>query len=295
MKEEDRRLFLHCGVDCEPLSDRSPACGGPSSWEVSEKAIRRFVEIFTERGMLEGLAFNPTPEAGRAHSELFRELRRQGLEIGIQPNVPGFRFPKYKYDLGYYDLQTQRRIIGEALEDFESALGFRPLTYLPCCGSRNEHTNKLLIEYGFKVLRHATSGRYFSNRPDRCTIGMFPFPHWASEHHIVAGFLRLYVVPTTGDITSVGRDKAVPDLRPERPPTRETLRSYRYIINTHIEVMNLIKAPVKAIVIGTHNTEYVHFENLLYVLDYIEEKAKLEGMELVPASTLKMREVAESL
>jgi len=32
----DRLYFLYA-VDCEPLKDKSPACGGPSSWEASEK------------------------------------------------------------------------------------------------------------------------------------------------------------------------------------------------------------------------------------------------------------------
>jgi hypothetical protein len=290
------KLYFSVDVDCEPLRDKSPKCGGPSSWEVSEKTIIKFLEIFEEKNLLAGLVFSPTPEAANAHYNLFKDLKKRGIEIGIQPNVPGFRFPTYKFDLGCYDKETQKRIIKEAIEDFEKALGFSPAFYVPCCGSRNKYTYSILYELGFKVVRAAGSGRYYSSYPDACTVGMFPFPHWASEqHHIIAGSLPLLVVPTTCDFTNLGRDRLVVDLRPERPPTLETLASYRYIIDMNIEVMNLIEAPIKSIVIGTHNTEYVHFENLEYVIDYAEQKTKHAGMEFVPTNMMGLRKMADSL
>ncbi len=290
------KLYFQCGIDCEPLADKSPGCGGPASWEISEEVILRWVEIFKDNDLLGGLSFNATPEAAKAHADLFIDLKKQqGIPIEIQPNIPGFRFPTYKLDLGYYDQETQRKIIGEAVEDFQNALGFVPECYLPCCGSKNEHTYPLLVEFGFKVTSAPVAGRYFSDRPDRCTIGMFPFPHWASNHPIIGGCLPLYVVPGTGDFTAIGRDKWTVDLRPERSPTGETLMSYRHIVDMNIEVMKLVNAPVKAIVLGSHNAEYVHFENVQYVLEYLREKASSEEMELVPTSALGLREVAEAI
>jgi peptidoglycan/xylan/chitin deacetylase (PgdA/CDA1 family) len=289
------KLFFQCGVDCEPLMDKSPACGGPGSWEISEKAILKYLDIFKAKRILPALAFNLTPEAAKAHADLFKQLKKEGIEIGIQPNVPGFRFPSYKFDLGYYDKGTQRKIIREALEDFKKAVGFLPEVYTACCGSRNEYTYSLLIEFGLKVQRIPVSGRYNSNRADICTIGGFPYPHWASNHPVIPGCLPLYVIPITGDITGLGRDKWIFDLRPENPPTHETLARYRQVVDMNIEVMKLIKAPVKAIVVGTHNTEYVHFENLEYVIDYVKEKVEKVGMEFIPASCIKMREFAEEM
>lgn len=289
------KLYFNCGVDCEPLAEKSPGCGGPANWKISEKVILKFLEIFKKKGILSALVFNLTPEAAKAHSDLFKEVRKDRIEIGIQPNIPGFRFPTYKFDLGYYDKEIQKKIIGEALEDFEKALGFLPESYCACCGSKNEYTYSILLEFGLKVMRAPVPGRYNSSRPDTCTIGSFPYPHWASEHPLIPGCLPIYVIPTTGDITSIGRDKWIVDLRPERPNTSETLVSYRYIVDMNIEVMKLIKTPVKAIVVGTHNTEYVNFENLEYVIDYVIEKTKKEGMEFVPVHTSDLRKIAEKI
>lgn len=289
------RLYLQCSVDCEPLAEKSPACGGPVSWEVSAKAIRTFLELFESNGLLGALSFQPTPEAARAHADLFRDLKSRGFEIGMQPNVPGFRFPTYEHDLGCYDREMQRQIIGEAIEDFESALGFRPEIYTACCGSKSKETYALLMEYGFKVSRAPVSGRYWRDRPDRATIGMFPFPHWASEHHVIAGCEPLFVIPTTGDFTRIGRDRGTVDLRPEREPSEETRESYRCIVDLNIEVARLIEAPISDICIGTHNTERVHFDNLQFVLDHVREKAEEEGMELVPISCMGMRAAAEEM
>ena len=289
------KLYLNCGVDCEPLQEKSPMCGGPESWEVSEQTILRFVQLFTENDLLAGLSFHPTPEAAAAHPDLLSDLKGRGIEIGIQPNVPGFRFPTYDLDLGCYDRDAQRKILGEALEDFQDALGFLPEVYTACCGSKSRDTYPLLMELGFRVSRAPVAGRYLSDRPDRCTMGMFPYPHWASDHHVIAGCRPLYVVPMTGDITAIGRDRRPPDLRPEREPNDETRAGYRHIVDMNLEVMRLIDAPVKAIVIGTHNTGRVHFDNLQYVLDYVREKAASEGMELAPISALGLRAVAEAM
>ena len=288
-------LYFNCGVDCEPLADRSPACGGPASWDVSERAILTFVEIFEEFGLLRGLGFHSTPEAAKAHSDLLKDLHEsRGIEIGLQPNVPGFRFPKYKLDLGYYDKAMQKQIITECLEDFEAALGLRPVVYTACCGSKSPDTYPVLIDLGFRVSKAPGSGRYLTDRPDRCTMGQYPYPHWASNHHIIPGCLPLYVIANTADLTNVQRDARTDDLRPERPPTHETLRSYRRIIDTNIEIQRMIQQPVKVIKMGSHNTERPHFENLRYVLGYLQERAAAEGMALTPISCVGMREVAEA-
>ena len=120
------KLYFIYRVDCEPLAAKSPACGGPASWAVSERAILRYAEIFRARGLLHGLSFETTPEAGKEHRDLLLALHREGCGLGLQLNVPGFRFPKYKHDLGFYEREEQRQILEEATADFAAAFGFAP-------------------------------------------------------------------------------------------------------------------------------------------------------------------------
>ena len=277
-------------IDCEPLFAKSPACGGPRSWQASEDAVVRYGEIFRERGMLPGLNFHTTPEAAVAHRDLFLELRREGCDIGLQLNVPGFRYPTYEHDLGLYGREEQLRILQEATADFSDTLGFAPESYTPCCGSKNRHTYPLLVSLGYRQTHAPAAGRYFPDRPDRCTIGCFPFPHWASAtHQLVGGSLPLCVIPTTGQLTSVGVGRPF-DLRSESPPTPETHERYRLVIDQSLEIQRLVGQPVKAICVGTHNTERANFENVEYVIDYTSEAAAREGLRVVPCAGPTVRE-----
>jgi hypothetical protein len=276
------KLYFTYLVDCEPIKEKSPRCGGPASWEVSERTIRNIHKVFAERDLLSALNFNLTPEAAKAHSSLWRAWHNEGMHFGLQPNVPGFRYPKYANDLGEYDEPTQRQIIAECLEDFESAVGFRTTTYLPCCGSRSTFTPRLLYEAGFKELVTSATGRWFPARPDRTHVGMFPFPFWANaNHHIMGGCLPLCIIPVTGDLTC-DPGKAPKDLRSEWPVGEETQALYRRIIDLNIALSGEIEAPVRTIIGCTHNTERVNLENVAYVVDYVVEATEKAGLELVP-------------
>lgn len=291
MPDPNRLYFLYC-VDCEPLMAKSPACGGPSTWGVSEQAITQFAEIFRARGLMQGLSYHTTPEAGKAHRDLLLALQRDGCDIALQLNVPGFRYPKYKHDLGFYDREEQRQILEEATEDFADTFGFAPETYTACCGSRNKHTHPLLVSLGYRQSRAVGSGRYFTDRPDRCSVGQFPFPHWASaEHQLIAGSLPLYIIPGSVEL-SCTRGQRPFDLRPESPPTPETHQRYRSIIDQRLEVQKLLDLPVKVIVAAGHNTERVHFENAEFVVDYVCDAAERENMQLVPANCPMVRHAA---
>jgi len=288
-------LFLVYMVDCEPLAAKSPACGGPASWSVSEKAIRQYAEIFGRNDMLCGLSFHTTPEAGKAHRDQLLDLHGKGCDLGLQLNVPGFDYPKYELDLGYYDREEQEQILRSATDTFTETFGFRPETYTPCCGSKSKHTYPLLVSLGYKQTHSPVTGRYLPDRPDRCTMGCFPYPHWANAaHQLIAGTLPLLVIPGTGDI-SFGRGNRPFDLRPESPPTPETRAHYRKVIDEAIEIQQLIGQPVKVIASGSHNTGRVNFENVEYVVEYTAEAARRAGLRLVPANCTRVREAAEQL
>ena len=289
MDEADTLHFLY-RIGSAPLRAKSPACGGPTSWDVSERMVLGFADIFRSRGMIRGLGFHTTPEAAVAHRDLFLELRREGCYIGLQPNVPGFRYPTYEHDLGLYGRDEQLRIIEEATADFSETLGFAPDTYTPCCGSKNVHTYPLLVSLGYRQTHPPATGRYFPDRPDRCTIGCFPFPHWASaRHQLVAGDLPLCVIPTTGQLTGVGVGRPF-DPRSESPPTPETHERYRRVVDESLEVQRLIGQPVRTICVGTHNTELAKLENVEYVVDYVCQAAEREGLRLLPCAAPTVRE-----
>jgi hypothetical protein len=284
-----RRLYFVFKVDCEPLKAQSPACGGPDSWEVSERIVHGIREIVEREGLRRALIFNLTPEAAQAHAPLWRAWHDEGIQFGIQPNVPGFRYPTYTQDLGQYDATMQRQIIAEASEDFQNALGVSTDTYSACCGSKSPATWRLLYEAGYRQTFSPVPGRYFADRPDRCTTGVFPYPHWANaRHHLIAGTLPLCVVPHTGALAG-GRDARPLDLRAEAPVDEETHAAFREIVDTHIELSGLVDAPVRAIVGNTHNTGRVHMENVAFVAKYVKEAASRAGLELIPATMPDVR------
>ena len=289
------RMYFGYFVDCEPLREKSPGCGGPVSWEVSEQTVRKIREVFRSRDLLSALTINLTPEAAAAHSSMMREWHAEGQNVGIQPNVPGFRYPNYDRDLGLYSEEIQRQIIAEATEDFEKEMGFGTTTYCACCGSKSPCTYRLLYEAGYREFMSSTPGRYLPDQADRCSEGIFPYPHWANAaHHLLPGVLPLCVIPNSGDLTR-GRGTIPHDMRSERPVTEDTHQLYRHIVDTNIELSALTLAPVRAVVGATHNTERVNAENVAYVLDYVLEAVARAGLELVPASMPDIRMALEEV
>ncbi len=291
-----QRLYLMGTYDCEPLAAKSPQCGGPQTWQESEEKVLEITEIYRREGLLEALSFHLTPEAARAQAELYKGLHEQGVYMGIQPNIPGFRYPTYDRDLGLYPPAQQREIIRLAKEDFEEAMGFGTITYTTCCGSRSNETASILVEMGYKVYRPPGPGRLDKSRPDKTTVGMFPFPFRASAQHMcLAGDLDLLCIPTTVDITGKYRRSAwcPNDLRGENPVGEETWEMYRYIINTNIELGLELGVPLVTIQVVGHNTAQCHGENIARALDYVRQAADKYEMELVPISPAGLREEAE--
>ncbi len=205
----DDRLFLLILVDCEPLAAKSPACGGPSSWKISEKTILRFADFARRHGIVDGVGFHATPEAAKAHSELLTSLASEGFELGIQPNIPGFRYPTYKYDLGQYPKERQMEILTQAKEDWEEALHCSTTNYTACCGSMTNDTPEILVKLGYRQWHAPAPGRFDPERPDRCTVGLFPYPHHCHRRNrLLSGDLELYVIPGTSELIPRPRGRA---------------------------------------------------------------------------------------
>ncbi len=292
------RLFLSAGFDCEPLAARSPQCGGPDTWEESEKKVLEIAQVFRERKLEAGCSFNLTPEAAKAQPDLYKGLREEGFYIGLQPNIPGFRYPTYDRDLGLYSAAQQREIIRLCKEDFEEAMGFSTTSYLPCCGSRSDATAGILVELGFKEFNMSGPGRWPKDRPDKVTVGLFPFPHKASaQHRCLAGDLDLLVIPNTVDLSGkyMRNDWCPNDIRGENPVCEETRAMFRDIVDTYIELGLLMNWPILVLRPVGHNTRFCNVENVEYVTDYIFEAAEKFGLKAVPADPPAIRAEAERL
>ncbi len=292
----ESKIFLSAGFDCEPLEAKSPGCGGPATWQESEKQVLTIAQIYRERNLVDACSFNLTPEAARAQPDLYKSLHDEGFYIGLQPNIPGFRFPTYDRKLGLYSADEQRDIIRLCLDDFEDAMGFTTTTYLPCCGSRSDETASILFELGFEVFIQSGPGRYPKDRPDMITVGLFPFPHKASRtHRCLAGDLDLLVIPNTVDVTGkYSRYGWCPgDPRPEAPVCEETHAMYRDIIDSWLELGLAMGVPIIPLKVGGHNTARGAAANIAYLADYCLEAGDRFGLELVPASPLDIRREAE--
>ncbi|HJN16757.1 MAG TPA: hypothetical protein QGH10_14730 [Armatimonadota bacterium] len=294
----DNKLYLIGQYDCEPLAAKSPQCGGPQTWQESEQKVLEVAGIYRERGLLGALGFHLTPEAAKAQSDLYKGLHAEGIFMGLQINVPGFRYPTYDRDLGLHSPDEQREIIRLGLEDFEEALGFSTTCYTACCGSRSHATASILVEQGFKVFRPPGAGRLAWDRPDKTTVGMFPYPYKASsEHMCLAGDLDLLCIPVGNDVTGkYKRSEWAPgDLRGENPVSDETREMYRYIVDSTIDLGRLLDVPLQNVQAVGHNTDRCEGENVAYVLDYIREAADKKGLELVPISPVGLRGEAERI
>ena len=292
----DDRVFYTIKIDCEPLAAKSPACGGPESWEVSERTIKRLAHICRERELVEGCEFHLTPEAAKAHPDLFRALRDEGFGVGIQPNVPVFRYPTYDKDLGCYSPDEQREALRLAFADWQEAVGGTPCAFTSCCNSMSDDTLPILDEMGVRQVCVSGPGRYLPDRPDKSWAGVFPYPHHASaKSKLICGSLDVYAFPATVEVVRQNEPNWPKDLRPERPVSEETHASYRQVIRDNLWRMQAMNVPVRYIRHSGHNTGRVNFENFEFVIDAIREISGELGLRVVPAHLEDIHREADAL
>ncbi len=267
----DRRLFWFSCYDLEPIAARSPQCGGPETWAESEAKIKEIAEAFRSRGVVQACLLNATPEAAKVHADLLRSLAAEGFHIGIQPNVPAFRYPTYDRDLGLYSAQEQREIIKLALADFEDALGMTTTTYTPCCGSRSNDWPSWA--FGKCGCRHRADGTRHGRIAAR----------WGFSRH------RTMPVPSTGcwpgtwtctySLTRATRRASTS----ASPGTRRTCGG------------NTRWGRRRGGCTGKSSTRTCAIENVEYVLDYIPQAAEKYGLQLVPAGPEQVHAEADKI
>jgi hypothetical protein len=111
----------------------------------------------------------------------------------------------------------------------------------------------------------------------------------------MSGDLDMLVCPTTVDLTHKYRrnEWAPNDLRAESPVCAETHEMYRYVIESNIEIGQIMDVPVQHMQIVGHNTARCDPENIAYAVGYVLEVAERLGLELVPSNPMGTRAEAE--
>ena len=131
-------LFFSIQIDCESTQHaiRNPALG--------ERAIRGLGDVFAETKTLG--TFFVIPGDIEAHTAIYKELAKQGHEIGLHIHAADQGYGEFLGDQGP---DLQRKIIDEAADQFAQAMGRRPLTICPGYFSANDFTFGILEELGF--------------------------------------------------------------------------------------------------------------------------------------------------
>jgi len=134
-------------MDCErvPASEFYPS--GPRSWDESERNIAAFAASVSRRGFV--ATYFAVPEAVEAHTGLFKQLQREGHEVGLHLHPHTFRYGVNEY-LGNLPIDRQRALLGEARDSFAAALGTPPTSFRPGHFSARRDTFGVLSQLGFK-------------------------------------------------------------------------------------------------------------------------------------------------
>jgi hypothetical protein len=180
--EAPRKALVFVSMDCEPVrghltphaSEMSPT--GPSDYSASERSIRGYTAVARQYGFPTTLFLHP--EVAVSQSEFLLKLQKQSVCLGMYLHPYKFGDGRYKEDLGAYSASEQRRIIQEAADVWEKALGQRPLYFRGGWNSANDNTFRVLQELGFKGGSLSVPGQV---TPEHFSVwsGAEPYPHRA--------------------------------------------------------------------------------------------------------------------
>ena len=307
------KLFFNFSMDCEtaPPQLRSP-CGGPESWESSERAILGITEVMETKGVLTGLTLMPTTEAVVKHASILRGLHdTKGIELGLQLEVRNFDGYALNKGLGEYDREELVEILTRAKKVWEDAVGLPCETFRACCASFNDHIFPILEELGFKQTSCAAPYRYFPEDPHLSWWGAYRYPHHTNrKSRLRVGEMKLYEIPVTRDHWRwIWGGRAPFDLRadwrpgpsPFDPKVPWDPKGYIPTIYDNIEDQLKCEQPIIAIIGATHNTQVMtdlnHYarKNLEFIIDYTRRAAEKFGLEFTPSSFENIRKEAERI
>jgi len=244
-------LHVTWTMDCETLAEECPT-GGPESWEVSERAMRGYVQRLAELGHRATLFL--IPRVAESQPELLAELRAAGADLGMHmhPQTTDIGINAY---LGELSRDEQLALLGQGRDRIVQALGQAPVSFRAGNFSASDDTHPVLAELGFIADSTPLPGRVM---PDLAAVwsGAEPFVHRAcATSRLQAGELSLLVCPTAVDLTCAAGEVEppleAPHLRLERAGILEWGPP---LLEAHLRRQVELELPLKSLVVMTHNT-----------------------------------------
>lgn len=272
-------ILFNLQVDCEATqhSINDAALG--------ERAIRGLGEVMAQTGMK--ASFLVIPRDIRVHAAIYRELEKEGHEVGLHCHPADQGYEEF---LGVYGFDDQVRILREGIDVFAQGMGRAPLAFTPGYASANDHTFPVLESLG---LKHGLVSIPTRDLP-RCAAvwGNSPleprYPHrW---NRCLNGDVDFVDVPPTVDVESRMWGGAHPqDLRVELVDAK----NHWYNIQKNVKrlVAGGEKIPVKHLKAITHNifdySDPKNFrrETLLGMIAAVKQICETEGVKLTAATT----------
>jgi len=276
---------LHFGffVDCESTQ---PAINDAQLGERADRGIADILEMHQLHG-----TFHVLPTEAEANAKLYRDLHQRGHEIGlhVHPSTQG-----YGEFFGVYGPDDQRKILKEAKDRAQSALGFEVGSLCIGYASTNDHSYAVFESLGF---RHGITSIPTRILPECASVhaGAPLGIHYANRHNrVLAGDMDYVEVPVTVDPDSrMWGGKHPQDLRVELVDAK----NHYYTIKKSVERQLTEKPPVLYLLGITHNIfDYSDPQNfrrqtLEGMIGHVKDIAAKHNMQLVAATIGGLAEI----
>jgi hypothetical protein len=278
-------------MDCERIAAESPP-GGPTSWEVSERAIRGYCERLLAHGCPPTLFL--TPECAAQHAAMLCALAERGVELALHVHPQSLGDGRHTRYLGEYGPDEQREILDYAAGVVSRATGARPRSFRPGNFSASDATYPTLYALGFRQGSVSDPGR---RSPQYAAewVNAPPDPHYVDPaDRLRAGDLPFLEVPVTTD-PARRRPNGFPyELRVE---SGSFAAWHQPIIEGHLRRLDAsterrATPPVRALCLFTHNTfayddpEARTTVTLGHILDHVDLLARTQ--DVVPVTLADM-------
>jgi peptidoglycan/xylan/chitin deacetylase (PgdA/CDA1 family) len=232
---------LHFGlfVDCESTQ---PAINDPGLGLRADRGIADVLESRNLRG-----TFHVLPTEAEANASLYRELHQRGHEIGLHVHPAAQGYAEF---FGIYGPDEQRKILKEARDRTESALGFAVGSLCIGYASTNDFSYGVFEELGF---HHGMTSIPTRILPECASVhaGAPLGIHYANRFNkLLSGDMNYVEVPVTVDPDSrMWGGKHPLDLRVELVDSK----NHFYTIKKAVERQLAERAPVIYLLTITHN------------------------------------------